>query len=172
MSVVRVPTTLALTPAPSSINRTHCCCSLLGLPHERTLLSPKYTHTNERNTHLHNTILHMLRQARQHRDRHRVKALQVLLREHTPKISLPFHVSGTIIVPELSIVQNTVLANMVHKMLHRSYLKPHEPQAVRNTVRNVESHPHTVCSISQSRAMAQSRLTSRPPPIDALNSKK
>ena len=81
---------------------------------------------------MHNTILHMLhelRHAQQQRDGQLVKALQALLREHTQKVSPRFHVSGTIVVPNLRTIQKATPTNIVRKILRT------------NTVRTVRSNP-------------------------------
>ena len=55
--------------------------------------------------------LHELRQARDLRDAQRVKALQAVLWDTAQQIGLPFHVAGTVAVPNLSATQKTVITN-------------------------------------------------------------
>ena len=107
--------------------------------------------------------LHELRQARQLRDAQRVKALQAVLRETTQQVGLPFHVVETVVVPNLSTTQKTVITNILRNTLRDSTWKAYERQALRHTVRIVRSNPHTVRSVFQSKAMAQSRLMKKTP---------
>ena len=107
--------------------------------------------------------LHELRQARELRDTQRVKALQAVLRETAQQVGLPFHVAGTVVVPNLSTTQKTVITNILRNTLRDSTLKAYERQALRHTVRIVRSNPHTVRSMFQSKAMAQSRLMKKTP---------
>ena len=107
--------------------------------------------------------LQELRQARALRDAQRVKALQAVLRDTAEQIGLPFHVSGTVVVPNLSTTQKTVITNILRNVLRDSALKAYERQALRHTVRIVRSNPHTVRSVFQSKAMAQSRMMKKPP---------
>ena len=77
---------------------------------------------NSKREYLHGTILqmpHELRQGRQHRNGKRTKALHALLREHTKQVSLPFHVVGTLRVPNLSTVPKMVLTTILRKMPHK-----------------------------------------------------
>ena len=104
-----------------------------------------------------------LRQARELRDAQRVKALQAVLHDTAQQVGLPFHVAGTIVVPNLSTAQKTVITNILRNTLRDSTLKAYARQALRHTVRIVRSNPHTVRSVFQSKAMAQSRLMKKPP---------
>ena len=119
---------------------------------QRAYINSKMLHT-----------LHELRQARDLRDAQRVKALQAELRDTAQQIGLPFHVAGTVVVPNLSATQKTVITNILRNILRDSALKAYERQALRHTVRIVRSNPHTVRSVFQSKAMAQSRMMTKPP---------
>ena len=68
-------------------------------------------------------VLHELRQAKQERDTPRVQALQVFLRDTAHRLALPFHLCGTIVVPNLTKLQKIVITNIVRKILHTSPLK-------------------------------------------------
>ena len=107
--------------------------------------------------------LHELCQARDLRYAQRVKALQAVVRETAQQVGLPFHVAGTVVIPNLSTTQKTVITNILRNTLRDSTLKAYERQALRHTVRMVRSNPHTVRSVFQSKAMAQSRLMKKPP---------
>ena len=88
--------------------------------------------------------LHELRQTRHLRDAQRVKALQAVLRDTAQQVGLPFHVAGTVVVPNLSTMHKTVITNIVRQTLRDSTLKAYERQALRHTIRIVRSNPHTV----------------------------
>ena len=124
--------------------------------------------SNSKRAYITGTVLHVLqelqelREARQHRDTQRVKALQAFLRDTASQLSLPFHVSGVIVIPNLSRCQKTVIFSILRRALSESQLKAYERQALRNTVRIVRSNPHTVRSLFQSHTMTQSRLLQRP----------
>ena len=110
------------------------------------------------------TVLHVLqelRQAKQECDTPRVKALQTFLRESASWL-VPFHLCGTIVVPNLTRPQKTVIANIVRKVSRASPLKAYERQALKHSVRTVSSNPHTVKSLFQAHAMRQSRQTTGP----------
>ena len=108
-------------------------------------------------------VLQELRQAKQERDTPRVKALQVFLRDTAQQLALPFHLCGTIVFPNLTKLQKTVITNIVRKILHASPLKAYERQALKHSVRIVRSNPHTVKSLFQAHAMRQTRQMERPP---------
>ena len=103
---------------------------------QRAYINSKMLHT-----------LHELRQARDVRDAQRVKALQAVLRVTAQQIGLPFHVSGTFVVQNLSTTQKTVITNILRNVLRDSALKAYERQALRHKVRIVRSNPHTVRSV-------------------------
>ena len=107
-------------------------------------------------------MLQELRQAKQEQDTQPVKALQTVLRDTASQLALPFHVCGTIVVPNLTKPQKTIITNVVRKILHTSTLKAYERQALKHSVRIVRSNPHTVRSLFQSHAMSQSRLKTQP----------
>ena len=119
---------------------------------QRAYINSKMLHT-----------LHELCQARELRDTQRVKALQAVLRDTAQQLGLPFHVAGTVVVPNLSTTQKTIITNILRNTLRDNTLKAYERQALRHTVRIVRSNPHTIRSVFQSKAMAQSRLMKKPP---------
>ena len=119
---------------------------------QRAYINSKMLHT-----------LHELRPARHLGDAQRVKALQAVLRDTAQQVGLPFHVAGTVFVPNLSTTQKTVITNILRKTLRDSILKTYAHQALRHTVRIVRSNPHTVRSVFQSKAMAPSRMMKKPP---------
>ena len=122
--------------------------------------------SNTKRAYITSTVLHVLqelRQAKQERDTPRVKALQVFLRDTAQQLALPFHLCGTIVVPNLTKLQKTVITNIVPKILHASPLKAYERQALKHSVRIVHSNPRTVKSLFQTHAMCQTRHMKRPP---------
>ena len=121
---------------------------------------------NKQRAYIHSKMLHTLhelRQARQLRDTQRVQALQSVWRDSAQQVGLPLHVAGTVVVPNLSTIQKTVITNILRWTLCDSTMKAYEHHAVRHTVRIVRSNPHTVRSVFQSKAMAQSRLMKKTP---------
>ena len=108
-------------------------------------------------------VLQELRQAKQERDTPRVKALQVFLRDTAQQLALPFHLCGTIVVPNLTKLQKTVITNIVRKVLQTSPLKAYERQALKHSVRIVRSNPHIVKSLFQTHAMRRSRQIQKNP---------
>ena len=61
--------------------------------------------SNSKRAYITGTILHVLQeliQPKQERDTQRVKALQTVLRDTASQLALPFHVCGTIVVPNLT----------------------------------------------------------------------
>ena len=66
-------------------------------------------------------------------------------------------------MPNLSATQKTVMTNILRNTLRDSTLKAYERQALQHKVRIVRSNPHTVRSVFQSKAMAQSRMMTKPP---------
>ena len=86
-----------------------------------------------------------------------------VLRDTAQQLALPFHLCGTIVVPNLTKLQKTVITNIVRKILHASPLKAYERQALKHSVKIVRSNPHTVKSLFQTHAMRQTRQMERPP---------
>ena len=101
------------------------------------------------------TMLHVLqdlRQAKQQRDTPRVTTLQVFLRDTAQQLAVPFHLCGTILLPNRN-YRKPVITNIVRKILHASPLKVYERQALKQGVGIARSNLHTVESLFQTRAM-------------------
>ena len=78
---------------------------------------------------------------------------------HCQPLALPFHVCGTIVVPNLTKPQKTIITNVLRRILHTSTLKAYERQALKHSVRIVRSNPHTVRSLFRSHAMSHVSVT-------------
>ena len=79
-----------------------------------------------------------------------------------PHLSVPFHLLGTVVVPNLTTCQKTVVTNILRRIISNAGMKAYEKQAPRHTVRVVRANPHTVRSVFQGKTMRQSRLECKP----------
>ena len=89
--------------------------------------------SNAKRAYITSTVLHVhqeLRQAGQlrddQRDSQRVKSLHTFLRGTASQLPLPIHLSGAIVVPNLTVRQKRVITNILRTVLRGSLLKAYE----------------------------------------------